>query len=62
MVNVTVQAAALAELPAVRTAVEEGRLQVMGLFFDIGRARLSMLDVEQNRFVPLSHEGLDLRS
>jgi carbonic anhydrase len=62
MVNVTVQAAALAELPVVRTAVEEGRLQVMGLFFDIGRARLSMLDVEQNRFVPLSHEDLDLRS
>jgi carbonic anhydrase len=62
MVNVAVQAAALAGLPVVRAAVEEGRLQVMGLFFDIGRARLSMLDVEQNRFVPLSHESLDLRS
>ncbi|MCK2243796.1 MULTISPECIES: bifunctional SulP family inorganic anion transporter/carbonic anhydrase [unclassified Crossiella] len=56
-VNVAVQAEALARLPMVRAAVAEGRLQVIGLFFDIGQARLSILDPETQRFRPLDPDG-----
>ncbi|WHT17618.1 bifunctional SulP family inorganic anion transporter/carbonic anhydrase [Crossiella sp. CA-258035] len=56
-VNVAVQAEALARLPMVRTAITEGRLQVIGLFFDIGRAQLSIVDPETGGFVPLAPDA-----
>ncbi|MBP2477503.1 carbonic anhydrase [Crossiella equi] len=56
-VNVAVQVEALTELPIVRQAITEGRLQVIGLFFDIATGELSLLDPESNRFVPLPHDS-----
>jgi carbonic anhydrase len=52
MVNVAVQLDRLARHPGVATAVEEGRVRLVGLFFDIGTARMSVLDGD--RFVPAS--------
>jgi carbonic anhydrase len=59
MVNVAVQVAALERLPVVRAAVREGRLKVLGLFFDIGGARLSLLADDRTAFSPLT-DGVDV--
>lgn len=56
-VNVAVQVASLAELPEVRAPLAAGRVQVVGLFFDIGPGTLSILDPETQRFIPLEQGG-----
>ncbi|MCD2196427.1 bifunctional SulP family inorganic anion transporter/carbonic anhydrase [Actinomycetospora endophytica] len=56
MVNVAVQLDRLARHPGVATAVEEGRVRLVGLFFDIATARMSVLDGD--RFVPASTDRL----
>ncbi len=59
MVNVAVQVASLERLPVVREAVAEGRLKVLGMFFDIGAARLSLLTDDRTAFSALP-EGVDV--
>jgi carbonic anhydrase len=56
MVNVAVQLDRLARHPGVATAVAEGRVRLVGLFFDIPTARMFVLDGE--RFVPASTDRL----
>ncbi|HWO66930.1 MAG TPA: bifunctional SulP family inorganic anion transporter/carbonic anhydrase [Umezawaea sp.] len=59
MVNVAVQVASLERMPVVRDAVAGGRLKVLGLFFDIGGARLSLLTDDRTTFSALP-EGVDV--
>ncbi|PRY38855.1 SulP family inorganic anion transporter [Umezawaea tangerina] len=59
MVNVAVQVASLERMPVVRDAVAEGRLKVIGMFFDIGAARLSLLTDDRTAFSALP-EGVDV--
>ncbi|WP_341477322.1 carbonic anhydrase [Actinomycetospora cinnamomea] len=56
MVNVAVQLDRLARHPAVARAAAEGRVRLVGLYFDIGTARMSVL--EDGRFVPASRDRL----
>ncbi|MEJ2890788.1 bifunctional SulP family inorganic anion transporter/carbonic anhydrase [Actinomycetospora aeridis] len=56
MVNVAVQLERLARHPAVARAVAEGRVRLVGLYFDIATARMSVL--EDERFVPASRDRL----
>jgi carbonic anhydrase len=56
MVNVAVQLERLARHPAVARALAEGRVRLVGLFFDIATARMSVL--EDDRFVPASRDRL----
>ena len=56
MVNVAVQLDRLARHPAVARALAEGRVRLVGLFFDIATARMSVLDGD--RFVPASRDRL----
>lgn len=56
MVNVAVQLERLAQHPAVARALAEGRVRLVGLYFDIATARMSVLDGE--RFVPASRDRL----
>jgi carbonic anhydrase len=56
MVNVAVQLDRLARHPGVAPAVEQGRVRLVGLFFDIATARMSVLDGD--RFVPASTDRL----
>ncbi|NMO93282.1 SulP family inorganic anion transporter [Actinomycetospora sp. TBRC 11914] len=56
MVNVAVQLDRLARHPDVAAALAEGRVRLVGLFFDIPTARMSVL--EGDRFVPASTERL----
>ncbi|WP_433798356.1 SulP family inorganic anion transporter [Actinomycetospora sp. CA-084318] len=56
MVNVAVQLDRLARHPGVATAVDEGRVRLVGLFFDIPTARMLVLDGD--RFVPASTDRL----
>jgi carbonic anhydrase len=59
MVNVALQVDVVNSLPVARDAIEQQRLRVAGLFFDIVSARLFMLDTKQQRFIPLpGAEGL----
>jgi carbonic anhydrase len=53
MVNVAVQVASLERMPVVRDAVAEGRLKVLGMFFDISAARLSLLSDDRTAFSAL---------
>jgi hypothetical protein len=46
-------------MPVVRDAVAEGRLKVLGMFFDIGGARLSLLTDDRTTFSALP-EGVDV--
>jgi carbonic anhydrase len=59
MVNVAVQVASLERMPVVRDAVAEGRLTVLGLYFDIGAARLSLLTDDRTAFAALP-EGVEV--
>jgi carbonic anhydrase len=59
MVNVAVQVAALEQMPVVHDAVAEGRLKVLGMYFDIGGARLSLLTDDRTAFSGLP-EGVDV--
>ncbi|MEJ2865820.1 bifunctional SulP family inorganic anion transporter/carbonic anhydrase [Actinomycetospora flava] len=56
MVNVAVQLERLARHPAVARAIEEGRVRLVGLYFDIATARMSVL--EGDRFIPASRDRL----
>ncbi|MCD2190062.1 SulP family inorganic anion transporter [Actinomycetospora soli] len=56
MVNVAVQLDRLARHPGVASAVSEGRVRLVGLFFDIPTARMLVLDGD--RFVPASTDRL----
>jgi carbonic anhydrase len=56
MVNVAVQLDRLARHPDVAAALSQGRVRLVGLFFDIPSARMSVL--EGDRFVPASTERL----
>ncbi|GAA4806115.1 SulP family inorganic anion transporter [Actinomycetospora chlora] len=56
MVNVAVQLDRLARHPAVARALDEGRVRLVGLYFDIATARMSVL--EGDRFVPASRDRL----
>ncbi|WP_328306663.1 bifunctional SulP family inorganic anion transporter/carbonic anhydrase [Actinomycetospora sp. NBC_00405] len=56
MVNVAVQLDRLARHPAVARALAEGRVRLVGLYFDIASARMSVLDGD--RFVPASRDRL----
>ncbi|GLZ47341.1 carbonic anhydrase [Actinomycetospora sp. NBRC 106375] len=56
MVNVAVQLERLSRHPAVARALEEGRVRLVGLFFDIATARMAVLDGD--RFVPASRDRL----
>ncbi|MEJ2871651.1 bifunctional SulP family inorganic anion transporter/carbonic anhydrase [Actinomycetospora sp. OC33-EN08] len=56
MVNVAVQLDRLARHPGVAAAVDEGRVRLVGLFFDIATARMYVLDGD--RFVPASTDRL----
>lgn len=56
MVNVAVQLERLAHHPGVAAAVAEGRVRLVGLYFDIATARMSVLD--GGRFVPASTDRL----
>ena len=56
MVNVAVQLDRLARHPDVAVALAEGRVRLVGLFFDIPSARMSVL--EGDRFVPASTDRL----
>jgi carbonic anhydrase len=56
MVNVAVQLDRLARHPGVADAVAQGRVRLVGLFFDIATARMSVLDGD--RFVPASTDRL----
>ncbi|MHC1561657.1 SulP family inorganic anion transporter [Actinomycetospora sp. C-140] len=56
MVNVAVQLERLSRHPAVARALDEGRVRLVGLFFDIATARMSVLDGD--RFVPASRDRL----
>jgi carbonic anhydrase len=56
MVNVAVQLDRLARHPAVARALAEGRVRLVGLYFDIATARMSVLDGD--RFVPASRDRL----
>ncbi|WP_018335644.1 SulP family inorganic anion transporter [Actinomycetospora chiangmaiensis] len=56
MVNVAVQLDRLARHPGVAAAVAEGRVRLVGLFFDIPTARMHVLDGD--RFVPASTDRL----
>ncbi|HEX2297680.1 MAG TPA: SulP family inorganic anion transporter, partial [Pseudonocardiaceae bacterium] len=58
MVNVARQVEVLGAQPVVRAAVAAGRLQVAGLFLDIGTARLLLLDPALGRFVPVPDDRL----
>jgi carbonic anhydrase len=59
MVNVAQQVDVVSNLPVARDVIEQQKLRVAGLFFDIVSARLLMLDTAQQRFVPLpGAEGL----
>ncbi|GAA4944051.1 carbonic anhydrase [Actinomycetospora succinea] len=61
MVNVAVQLERLSRHPAVARALEEGRVRLVGLFFDIATARMSVLDDsgrDGERFVPASSDRL----
>lgn len=49
-VNVAVQLERLEALPVVRDAVLAGRLQVAGLFYDVGAGRVELLDRATSRF------------
>jgi carbonic anhydrase len=54
-VNIALQLERLEALPIVRDAVRAGRLQVAGLFYDVGCARVELLDRETSTFgSPLS--------
>ena len=59
MVNVAVQVASLERMPVVRDAVAEGRLKVLGMYFDIGGAHLSLLTRDRTAFADLP-EGVDV--
>lgn len=56
MVNVAVQLDRLARHPAVARAIAEGRVRLVGLYFDIATARMSVLD--SGHFVPASRDRL----
>ena len=56
MVNVAVQLDRLARHPAVARALADGRVRLVGLYFDIATARMSVLD--RDRFVPASRDRL----
>lgn len=56
MVNVAVQLERLREHPAVARALAAGRVRLVGLYFDIATARMSVLD--EDRFVPASRDRL----
>ncbi|MGH4025692.1 MAG: carbonic anhydrase, partial [Pseudonocardiaceae bacterium] len=58
MVNVARQVEVLGAQPVVGVAVAAGRLQVAGLFLDIGTARLLLLDPGLGRFVPVPDDRL----
>jgi carbonic anhydrase len=49
-INVAVQLERLDELPVVRDAVLAGRLQLAGLFYDIGTAQVELLDRDTSVF------------
>ncbi|WP_041939561.1 MULTISPECIES: SulP family inorganic anion transporter [Frankia] len=49
--NVAQQLDNLREHPTVRRALEDGALELVGMYFDIGRAQISILDEETGRFV-----------
>lgn len=49
--NVAQQLDNLREHPAVRRALEDGTLELVGMYFDIGAAQISVLDEETGRFV-----------
>jgi carbonic anhydrase len=50
--NVVAQLLNLKAQPAVRVAMEEGRLRVHGWYYDILTGRIEEYDEEQRRFVP----------
>ncbi len=56
MVNVAVQLDRLARHPAVARALADGRVRLVGLYFDIATARMSVLD--RDRFVAASRDRL----
>ena len=56
MVNVAVQLDRLARHPGVAAALASGRVRLVGLFFDIPSARMSVL--EGDRFVPASPDAV----
>ncbi|MFC5142557.1 SulP family inorganic anion transporter [Actinomycetospora rhizophila] len=56
MVNVAVQLERLARHPAVARALDEARVRLVGLYFDIATARMSVLEGE--RFAPASRDRL----
>jgi carbonic anhydrase len=49
-VNIALQLERLEALPVVRDAVRAGRLQVAGLFYDVGCARVELLDRKTSTF------------
>ncbi|HEV7807763.1 MAG TPA: SulP family inorganic anion transporter [Solirubrobacteraceae bacterium] len=49
-VNIALQLERLEALPVVRDAVRAGRLQVAGLFYDVGSARVELLDRKTSTF------------
>jgi carbonic anhydrase len=58
MVNVAAQVTTLTDHPVVGPALEEGRLNVVGLFFDIASSRV--LSVTQGGIVALDASADDL--
>jgi carbonic anhydrase len=56
MVNVAVQLDRLARHPRVAAALASGRVRLVGLFFDIPTARMSVL--EGDRFAPASPDRI----
>lgn len=58
-INVVTQFENLLTYPAVREGIEAGNLHLVGMWFDIGNAQLSMYHTDSKRFVPIAEDNAD---
>ncbi|MBC8143605.1 MAG: carbonic anhydrase [Armatimonadetes bacterium] len=56
-INVITQFENLLTYPSVREGIESGNLRLVGMWFDIGNAQLSMYNADTKRFTPIADDG-----